>query len=63
MKLNTYPEKSGHGHIYPFLVSKRLFFLVPSTEFAVLGIEENIAGEPEEESIVGSNFSPVSTIV
>ena len=60
---HTYPEKSGHGRKYPFLSSKRLFFVVPSIGFAVPGIEENIAGKPEGESIVGSNFSPASTIV
>ena len=60
---HTYPGKSGHGHIHPFLLSKRLFFVVPSTEFVVPGTEEKPAGEPEAESIVGSNFSPASTIV
>ena len=60
---HTYPEKSGHGRKYPFLPSKRLFFVVPSIGFAVPGTEEKPAGELEEESIVGSNFSPASTIV
>ena len=63
MLKHTYPGKSGHDHRHPFLPSKRLSSVVPSTEFAVPGIEENTAGEPEEESVVGSNFSPASTIV
>ena len=58
----TYPGKSGHGRIHPFLLSKRLFFVVPSTEFVVPGTEEKPAGEPEAESAVGSSSSPTSTI-
>ena len=60
---HTYPRKLGHGSIHPFLPSKRLSSGALRIGFAVPGIEENTAGEPEEESVVCSNFSPASTIV
>ena len=60
---NTYPEKSDHGRKDLFLLSKRLSSGAPCIGFAAPGIEENTAGEPEGESIDGSNFSPASTIV
>ena len=50
MLQHTYPGKSGHGRTHPFPLSKRLFFVVPSTEFVVPGTEEKPAGEPEAES-------------
>ena len=59
---HTYPRKLGHGSIHPFLPSKRLSSGALRIGFAVPGIEENTAGEPEEESVVCSNFSPASTI-
>ena len=63
MLKHTYPGMSGHDRTPLFLPSKRLFSRARGIGFAVPGIEENTAGEPEAESVVGSNFSPASTIV
>ena len=62
-QIKTYIPREVRSLSYiSFSALQEAFFVVPSTELAVLGIEENIAGEPEEESIVGSNFSLASTI-